>query len=163
MTASYTKDRYNFSGGNLSELNWLKQQARKKGYEEGTMIDHVPSYYQEGQCAEIAVLGILGVTQRYLKEKGIKFWIEVTKELDRHGVDVKINYETIQLKGKFTYNMMYSVNPDICYIEYDAIGMVNLEYILNHIQFGEFYMDKDFKAKINKLWTSYMKKFDIID
>jgi hypothetical protein len=161
--ANYTKDRYNLSSGNLSELNWLKQQARKKGYEEGTMLENIPSYYHEGQCTEIAVLGILGVTQRYLKEKGIKFWIQASKELDRLGVDVQINNETIQLKSKFTYNVPYSINPDICYVEYDAVGMVNLEIILDHIGFEAFFMDKEFKAKINKLWTAYMKRFDIID
>jgi hypothetical protein len=161
--ANYTKNRYNFSQGNLGELNWLKQQARKKGYEEGATLENVPNYYNEGHYAEIAVLGILGVTQRYLKEKGIKFWIQASRELDKLGVDVQVNNETIQIKGKYTYNMMYSVNPDICYVEYDAIGMENLNTILGHIGFEQFFMDKQFMAKINKLWTSYMKKFDIID
>jgi hypothetical protein len=161
--ANCTVDRYNLSSGNLGELNWLKQQARKKGFESGEMLGNIPNYYQEGQYAEIAVMGILGVTQRYLKEKGIRFWIEASRELDKLGVDVKVNNETIQLKGKFVHNMLYSVNPDICYIEYDAIGMENLNTILDHIGFDSFYMSNEFKARINKLWTSYMKKFDIID
>jgi hypothetical protein len=146
----------------LKELNWLKQQARKEGY-KGKILENIPFYYQPGQYAEIAILGLLGATQAYLKEKGIHFWIEATAELDRLGVDVRINKEEVQLKSKYSYQLFMDINPDLCYIEYDAVGMENLYAILKFIGFPKFYASEEFKAKINKMWRTYMKKFDIVE
>jgi hypothetical protein len=147
--------------GSLKELSWLKEQARKSG-NKGEILENIPSYYGYGQYAEIAVMGLLGYTQKYLSTKQIWFRLEQNAELDRCGVDVKINNETIQLKSKYTYQYMYTVNADLCYVEYDAVGMQNLYEILDHIGFPPFFMDEEFKARINKMWSSYMKYFQII-
>jgi len=147
--------------GNLKELSWLKEQARKYG-NRGEAFTDAPTFYQYGQYTEIAIMGLLGYTQKYLSTRHIWFRIYNSDTLDRCGVDIKINNEPIQLKSKYSYQYYYNCNPDFCYVEYDAVGVQNLLAILDFIKFPEFFMTDEFKARINKLWATYMDEFQII-
>lgn len=117
----------------IKKLSYMKSEARKMGYISNPkhgfkkFKDFYDSHrlYEEscsGQVIEIILCFILGMMQAYQHENRRNFYIDVSPELDRRGIDIAINHICFQLK--------FDWNPLKMIIEKDELKRINIHLIV---------------------------------
>ena len=146
---------------NMTELAYFKNLARKEG-SRGRIIEELPVQLRKsGLVAEIAVMGLLGLTQQYLGKKGTRFYIEVSSRDDIRGVDFTINGNPVQLKSKMSYQSFH--NFEDCMVIYDDPGIANLAAVIEYIGMQQFFVEPEFRSEVNRLWSMYMKTYKVLE
>lgn len=147
----------------LSEVCFYKNLSRKKA-KNLEIIKELPVTLNKGHLAEIALFAMLGLTQDYLKSKGIRFYITTSPQDDRDGIDLTINNHDISVKSCWSYDGMCDemFEPDCLRVEYDNLGISNLRELFRIIKM-DIYTSPEFIKDINSIWSNYMKHYSVRD
>jgi hypothetical protein len=148
---------------NLYELCGAKQKAIKLG-KELKLVEEYPKNMQDGHIAEIAFCAMMGILQEYYNSRDLYFNITVTKQLDKEGIDVKLNRLPVQIKSQYgTYPQIRDTFIHTLWLSYDnrEFNIDNLRETLNRLG-----MPTDIPCNIitrmNHIWNAYMLHFNII-